>query len=131
MSSRTIEQSHREWRSNLERGCRYLRDGTLFGRLVSRWHEYRRAQRRRWWDNQQGHRAYYDVSLGRGVKMRLYLDDHLCRMIYCDDFEAAERLFLRLIETIERRSGTVVCFRKSRLALRLQEMRFPRPRATR
>ncbi len=95
MSSRTIEQSHREWRSNLERGCRYLRDGTLFGRLVSRWHEYRRAQRRRWWDNQQGHRAYYDVSLGRGVKMRLYLDDHLCRMIYCDDFEAAERLFLR------------------------------------
>ncbi len=83
-----------ETAGRLRRGLTALRDGTLPERLRRKWRESGQPRRRAWWQRQRGRVEHVDVAIQGGVRMRLYLDDELSRLIYCDDFEMAERLFL-------------------------------------
>jgi len=47
-----------------------------------------------WWNSQVGKRQYFDKKIDIGVQIRLHFDSELARLIYCDDFEIAERQFV-------------------------------------
>jgi FkbM family methyltransferase len=56
---------------------------------------WRRGQKLRLWEKQNG-RGDIVATLQPGVKIRLYCDSVVCRHIYLDDFECAERHFVNL-----------------------------------
>jgi FkbM family methyltransferase len=63
-------------------------------RLRFHWHRlgyYRRELR---WACVAGQPRSFVVTIQPGLRMRLYTDSELCRLIYCRDFEATERTFL-------------------------------------
>lgn len=72
----------------------HLRQGTLPKRIGEEWHEYFRRRRRAWWNGQKGQKEYFTYPLQRKIKINLYFDSVLCRLIYCDNFEWRERQFL-------------------------------------
>jgi FkbM family methyltransferase len=55
----------------------------------------RRLRRESGWDRQQG-QGDFIIKLQPRVKIRLYYDSVICRLIYLDNFEAEERQFLNL-----------------------------------
>jgi FkbM family methyltransferase len=88
--------------TRIQRGLTYLRDGTLPERLRWKWDAYierRRgnAKRKRiaWWESQIGKREYLEVRIEHRVRLRLWFDSQLSKLIYCGDFEQREREFLR------------------------------------
>jgi len=68
--------------------------GTLPQRIKEEWHEHIRRRRRAWWDSHQNKEEYFSFPLQRRIKINLYFDSVLCRLIYCDNFEWRERRFL-------------------------------------
>ncbi len=80
--------------ARLGRGWSYLYEGTLLDRLKWRWRERHRARRRAAWAALAKRAASLEAEVEPGVRMRLYCDDELSRLIYCDDFEWQERRFL-------------------------------------
>lgn len=72
----------------------HLYRGTLPRRIKEEWHEYIRRRRRLWWDSRKDKEEYITFSLQRKIKINLYFDSVLCRLIYCDNFEWRERRFL-------------------------------------
>jgi FkbM family methyltransferase len=51
------------------------------------------ARRSHWWQ-QRKDKGHIDVRIWSNVRMRLYFEDELSRLIYCQDFERQEREFL-------------------------------------
>lgn len=80
--------------ARLQRGLVHLRHGTLIERLRGELSAYRRRRRRAWWLSHRGKAESFVTILQPGLKMTLYFDDELSRLIYCDDFEWQERQFL-------------------------------------
>jgi FkbM family methyltransferase len=72
----------------------HLHQGTLPGRIKEEWHEYIRRRRTEWWNSHKGNKEYFTFPLQRNIKINLYFDSVLCRLIYCDNFEWRERQFL-------------------------------------
>lgn len=87
--------------ARFERALLHVRNRTLLERL--RWGWQQQAERRRqrarqkkaeWWEAQRGQRECFETNIQRCVRMRLYFDSQLCKLIYCKDFEWQERKFL-------------------------------------
>ncbi len=72
----------------------HLYQGSLHKRIKEEWHEYVRHRRMAWWNSQKGPKEYFSFSLQKEIKINLYFDSVLCRLIYCDKFEWSERQFL-------------------------------------
>lgn len=72
----------------------HLYQGNLPRRIKEEWHEHIRNRRRNWWDNQKDKKGYFTFTLQRKIKINLYFDSVLCRLIYCDNFEWCERRFI-------------------------------------
>ncbi|MEQ8971682.1 MAG: FkbM family methyltransferase [Coleofasciculus sp. C1-SOL-03] len=79
----------------------HLKKGTLSNYLRQEWSEYlkrrsfRTRQRRRiYWELQAGKREVLEVSIQPSLRMKLYLDSDLCRLIHSGSFECKERQFL-------------------------------------
>lgn len=64
------------------------------GRLKLKGRQLKNKWRTVRWASLADKRRILVVSLQPGLKMRLYGDSELCRLIYCCDFEASERAFL-------------------------------------
>lgn len=84
--------------SYLNSNLTYLRDRTLLERLQKRlkrkWYQYVLPKRIPWWESQVGKREAVEIRIQPGVRMRLYFDSDLCRLIYRGSFEYQERQFL-------------------------------------
>lgn len=84
--------------SYLNRKLIYLGDRTLLERLQKhikwKWDQYVSPKRVPWWESQVGKREAVEIRLQPGVRMRLYFDSDLCRLIYRGSFEYQERQFL-------------------------------------
>jgi FkbM family methyltransferase len=63
-------------------------------RLKFRWQQLNESCRELRWASVAGRPYGFVIKLQPGVKMRLYGDSELCRLIYCRYFEATERAFL-------------------------------------
>jgi FkbM family methyltransferase len=72
----------------------HLHRGTLPGRIKEEWDEYVRRRRIAWWYSHKDKKEYFTFTLQRKIKINLYFDSVLCRLIYCDNFEWRERQFL-------------------------------------
>ena len=64
-------------------------------RLKSRWNLFEHRLRERRWASLRGRPETFVMGLQPGLKIRLYGDSELCRLIYLRNFEAAERDFLK------------------------------------
>ena len=71
-----------------------LHKNTLYNSLQEKWRHCIRRKRQAWWDSQVRKREYFEKTIQRGVRMRLYFDSELSRLIYMNDFERIERQFL-------------------------------------
>lgn len=69
----------------------HLRNGTLISAIKRK---CRRYLRQKWWESQASIREHFEIELQRDVKMRLYFDSELSRLIYCRDFEVNEIKFV-------------------------------------
>lgn len=76
------------------RGLVHLLKGTLLERLQSKWYQHTKPRRQAWWESQVDKHVDTLIRIQPGIRLRLYLDSQLCRMIYCDEFEWKERQFL-------------------------------------
>ena len=72
----------------------HLRKGTLLERLYWGWCQHLQRQRLVWWESQATKLKNLEVEIQPGIRMRLYFDSQLSRLIYCQDFEKQERQFL-------------------------------------
>src|ERR1041384_4654307 len=63
-------------------------------RLKFRWKQLVHRRREAWWKAHAGEPRSFLSHLQPGVRMRLYLDSELCRLIHCRHFETTEREFL-------------------------------------
>ena len=72
----------------------HLYRGTLPRRINEEWHEYIKRKRMAWWDRHKDKNAYFAFPLQKEIKINLYFDSVLCRLIYCDNFERRECQFL-------------------------------------
>lgn len=73
----------------------HLYRGSLSRRMNEEWHEYVRRRRIGWWDSHKKNETYFTFLLQKDIKINLYFDSILCRLIYCDRFEWRERQFLK------------------------------------
>jgi FkbM family methyltransferase len=80
--------------SFVERVLGHVRQGTLLARTREHWQAYRAASREKWWKSRRGGDGFYDYWLEPGVRLRLYFDSELCRLIFHGTFETAERAFM-------------------------------------
>ncbi len=73
----------------------HLRQGTLPKWIKEAWYQ-RVVMRRRiaLWNSNKDKEEYFTFPLQRGIKINLYFDSLLCRLIYCDNFEWRERQFI-------------------------------------
>jgi FkbM family methyltransferase len=89
----------------LRRIVTHVRNGTLHKPILFRtrnffferqqsWRRYVRQRRKAWWNANSRPDAFHEYQLEPRIKMRLYFDSELCRLIYLDGFEAEEREFL-------------------------------------
>lgn len=78
----------------LKAGSAYLLDRTLAWRPRRAWRRHVARKRLASWESQAGERDHLEASVERGVRMRLWFDSQLCRVVYCEDFEREERRFL-------------------------------------
>lgn len=76
------------------KGLLHLRRHTLRERLQWRWRQRIRRKRLAWWQSQAGNRQV-EVRIQAGLRMQLYPDCYLSRLIYCEDYEPSERDFLK------------------------------------
>jgi len=72
----------------------HLYSGTLSDRIQQDWRAYVKRRCLKWWHNQVGKKEYFTFSLQKEIKINLYFDSVLCRLIYCVNFEWRERQFL-------------------------------------
>jgi FkbM family methyltransferase len=63
-------------------------------RVKFHWRQLNHSWRELRWASLAGRPRTFVVRLQPGLKMRLYGDSELCRLIYCRSFEATERAFL-------------------------------------
>jgi FkbM family methyltransferase len=91
--------------SNLYHRLVKLADSTLprgfvesVRRSVRDWRSERKRRqkeaRRQWWDAQRETNGTYDLRLTPTAQIRLHFEDELSRMIYLDEFETEELLFV-------------------------------------
>jgi FkbM family methyltransferase len=73
----------------------HLYRGSLSRRMNDEWHEYVRRRRTAWWNSHKENEAHFTFQLMKDIKIKLYFDSVLCRLIYCDRFEWRERQFLK------------------------------------
>lgn len=73
----------------------HIRQGTVTDRILWEWRKRRKQKRAAWWNAQIGKREYFDVTIERGVRIRLHFDSELSRLIYVNDFERTDREFLK------------------------------------
>ena len=73
----------------------HLYRGSLSRRMNEEWHEYVKRRRIAWWDSHKENEAHFTFSLQKDIKINLYYDSVLCRLIYCNRFEWSERHFLK------------------------------------
>jgi FkbM family methyltransferase len=73
----------------------HIRRGTIIDRLRWEWKERIKRRRRLWWESHRGRLESFESRLGYSIRLRLYLDSELARLIYCESFEIREREFLR------------------------------------
>jgi FkbM family methyltransferase len=85
----------------VHRGILYLQRGSFLDRLKVEKRRYQnrvtrfiRFRKGLWWDSQVGKREYVEKEISSGVKIRLYLDSQLSRMIFVGGFEENEKQFL-------------------------------------
>lgn len=78
----------------LSRGLVHLYEGTLLDRLRQEWRQHAKRKRVVWWESQIGKREHFETMIQRGVRIRLYYDNQLSKLIYCHDFEWQQRKFL-------------------------------------
>jgi len=78
----------------LRRGWAYLRGGSLGDWIAWRWRQRQRPRRRSRWAGLAAQGGCVEVRLQPDVRLRLYGDDELSRLIYCEDFEWHERRFV-------------------------------------
>jgi len=76
--------------------ARHIRDRTLPDRIQWKIDQYRRERRETWWRARRGQADSFLYEVQPGVRLRLYLDSELCHLIYCREFEWAERAFLNV-----------------------------------
>jgi len=72
----------------------HLHGGALPMRIKEEWHKSIRRRRMIWWNTLKNKKEYFTYPLQRKIKINLYFDSELCRLIYCDNFEWSERQFL-------------------------------------
>ena len=46
------------------------------------------------WDSQAQKKGYLKKKIQRGIRMRLFFESKMCKLIYFDDFEKAEQRFI-------------------------------------
>src|ERR1700758_1939271 len=63
-------------------------------RLKFYWWQRKHEWRKRRWAAIAGRRRTFVTKLQPNLRIRLYGDSELCRLIYCRNFEAAEREFV-------------------------------------
>ena len=80
--------------SKIVRLIDHIRHRTLLHRICAGWQDQRRRKRISRWDGRTGKMEYLEARIEHGIRMRLHFDSELARLIYCDDFERTERLFL-------------------------------------
>jgi FkbM family methyltransferase len=71
----------------------HLQGNTLSMRIKEEWHKSIRRGRMIWWNRLKNKKEYFTYSLQKKIKINLYFDSELCRLIYCDNFEWSERQF--------------------------------------
>jgi FkbM family methyltransferase len=72
----------------------HIRRCTILDRLSWEWKEQVKRRRRLWWEAHKRRIEFFEVKVD-GIKLRLYLESELARLIYCEYFELMEREFLR------------------------------------
>lgn len=80
-------------RSLRQRGWQHVRNGTLLDWVALRWRAYQYHRRMAWWDARLGTHGSRIREIQAGVRMRLYFDSRLCRMLFSGEFEQSERRF--------------------------------------
>jgi FkbM family methyltransferase len=78
----------------VRRALAHIQHGTALRRLHLEWQKHEKKRRSKWWNSQVGKRDYFDAKMDLGLRIRLHFDSELARVVYCDDFERTERLFL-------------------------------------
>jgi FkbM family methyltransferase len=78
----------------LFRGLAHLRKGTILKKIKRQLDFYNKNRRKIWWDKQKQKREYFEITLQRGIRMRLFFDSILSQLIYCDGFEVQEQQFV-------------------------------------
>jgi len=73
----------------------HVRNGTFPGRLQYEWDSLIASMHRKWWKNNHIKGGRFQAPIQRGIRMEFLFDCQLSRLIYCENFEWAERQFIR------------------------------------
>lgn len=77
-----------------QRALSRLYNGTLLERLKFEWRNYIKPKRLGWWNSQFGAKQKICTIIQPGVKICLYFDSELAKLIFCENYEWHERLFI-------------------------------------
>ncbi|RPI74447.1 MAG: FkbM family methyltransferase [Desulfobacteraceae bacterium] len=72
----------------------HLKNGTLFPVLREKQKHYKHNRRKKWWDDHKNNADSFLMKLEPGIRMKLYFQSDMARIIYCADFELLERRFI-------------------------------------
>jgi FkbM family methyltransferase len=78
----------------IQKSLAHIRNGTVLERIQWEWNKFNKHRRTLLWNSMIDKQRCFETRIQHGVKMRLYPDSRLSELIYCNDFELAERYFL-------------------------------------
>lgn len=73
---------------------KHLKNGTLLSTLREKQKYYKHNRRKKWWDDHKNNADSFLVKLDPGIRMKLYFQSDMARIIFCDEFERQERKFI-------------------------------------
>jgi FkbM family methyltransferase len=73
----------------------YAKDGSLQSRFEHWRKEQKYARRRKLWNRQVAAHPMFDYKIEAGARINLYKDDRLSELVFVEDFELNERIFVQ------------------------------------
>ena len=81
----------------LSRTLYHINGGSVLKTIQREWRTYKNRRRQNWWDSQSSKRISLIFNLQKNIRIYLHFDSKLSQLIYFNDFEKAERVFVNKV----------------------------------
>jgi FkbM family methyltransferase len=91
------KENYKMFKWFLSRTLYHINGGSVLKTIQREWRTYKNRRRQNWWDSQSSKRISLIFNLQKNIRIYLHFDSKLSQLIYFNDFEKAERVFVNKV----------------------------------